>query len=43
MTDFWLISKNNLIRKRFKIHVKFTNEISYDKINEVLNPSNQVD
>jgi len=42
-TDVWPISKNKLIKKHFKIFVKFTNEISFDKLNEVLNPSYQVD
>jgi len=42
-TDVWPISKNKLIRRHFKIFVKFTNEISFDKLNEVLNPSYQVD
>jgi hypothetical protein len=37
-TDVWPISKNTLIRKHFKIFVKFTNEISFDKLNEVSNP-----
>jgi len=41
--DVWPVSKNKLIRKHFKIFVKFTNEISFDKFNEVLNPSHQVD
>jgi hypothetical protein len=34
-TDVWPISKNKLIRKHFKIFDKFTNEISFDKLNEV--------
>ena len=38
-THVWPISKNNLIRKHLKIFVKFTNEISFDKRNEVLNPA----
>jgi len=38
-TDIWPTSKNRLIRKHFKIFAKFTNEISFDKLNEVLNPS----
>jgi len=42
-TDIWPISKHKLIKKHFKIFVKFTNEISFDKLNEVLNPSHQVD
>jgi len=41
--DIWPISKNGLIRKHFKIFAKFTNEISFDKLNEVSNPSYQVD
>ena len=41
-TDDWSISKNKWMSKLFKITVKISNEISYDKINEVLNPSNQV-
>jgi hypothetical protein len=36
-TDVWPISKETLIRKHFKIFVKFTNEISFDKLNEVSN------
>ena len=42
-TDIWPISKNRLIRKHFKIFAKFTTKISFDKLNEVLNPSFQVD
>ena len=42
-TDVWSISKNKLMRKHFKISVTFTNEISFDKIKYVLNPSNQID
>jgi hypothetical protein len=42
-TDIWPISKNRLIRKHFKIFVKFTNKISFNKLNKVLNPSYQVD
>ena len=42
-TDIWPISKNKLIRKHFKIFVKFTNEISFDKLTEVLNPLHEVD
>jgi hypothetical protein len=34
-TDVWQISKNKLIRKHFRIFTKFTNEISFDKLNEV--------
>jgi hypothetical protein len=37
-TDIWPISKETLIRKHFKIFVKFTNEISFDKLNEEPNP-----
>jgi hypothetical protein len=37
-TDVWPISKETLIRKYFKIFVKFTNEISFDKFNEVSIP-----
>jgi hypothetical protein len=37
-TDVWPISKETLIRKHFKIFVKFTNEILFDKLNEVSNP-----
>jgi hypothetical protein len=32
-TDVWPIGKKTLIRKHFKIFFKFTNEISFDKIN----------
>ena len=32
-TDVWPVSKKTLIRKHFKIFVKFTNEISFDKLN----------
>jgi hypothetical protein len=32
-TDVWPINKETLIRKHFKIFVKFTNEISFDKLN----------
>ena len=34
-TDVWPISKDKLIRKHFKIFAKFTNEMSFDKLNEV--------
>jgi len=34
-TDVWPISKDKLIRKHFKIFAKFTNEISFDKLNGV--------
>jgi hypothetical protein len=40
-TDVWPISKETLIRKHFKIFVKFTKEISFDKLNEVSNPLRQ--
>jgi hypothetical protein len=36
-TDVWPISKETLIRKHFKIFIKFTNEISFDKLNDVSN------
>jgi len=36
-TDVWPISKETLIRKHFKTFVKFTNDISFDKLNEVTN------
>jgi hypothetical protein len=42
-TDFWPLSKNDLIRKHFKIFATFTNEIAFNKLNEMLNPSHQVD
>jgi triacylglycerol esterase/lipase EstA (alpha/beta hydrolase family) len=42
-TDIWPIIKNRLKREHFKIFAKFTNEISFNKLNEVLNPSYQVD
>jgi hypothetical protein len=42
-TDMWPISKNRLIWKHFKTFDNFTNEISFDKLNEVLNLSYQVD
>jgi hypothetical protein len=42
-TDVWPMSKNKLIRKHYKIFAKFTNEISFDKLKEVLNLSHQVD
>jgi hypothetical protein len=35
-TDVWPISKETLVRKHFKIFVKFSNEISFDKLNEVV-------
>ena len=34
-TDVWPISKDKLARKYFKIFAKFTNEISFDNLNEV--------
>jgi len=34
-TDVWPISTNELIRKHFKLYSKFTNAISFDKLNEV--------
>ena len=34
-TDVWPISKDKLIRKHLKIFAKFTNEISFDKLNGV--------
>jgi hypothetical protein len=37
-TDVWPISKETLIRKYFKMFVTCTNEISFDKLNEVSNP-----
>jgi hypothetical protein len=37
-TDVWPISKETLIRKHFKIFVKFTIEIFFDKLNVVSNP-----
>jgi hypothetical protein len=42
-TDIWPISKNKLIRKHLKIFAKFPNEMSFDKFNEVLNPSHRVE
>jgi hypothetical protein len=33
--NVWPISKDNLTRKHFKIFAKFTNEISFDNLNEV--------
>jgi hypothetical protein len=42
-TDVWPVSKNTLIRKHLKIFVKFTNKISFDKLNEVSNPPYQAD
>ena len=34
-TDVWPISKDKLIRKHFKIFAKFTNQISFDNLNEL--------
>ena len=34
-TDVWPVSKNELIRKHFKLFAKFTNGISFDRLNEV--------
>jgi hypothetical protein len=42
-TDVWPISKKTLTREHFKIFVKFTNEIYFDKLNEVSNPPYQAD
>ena len=42
-TDVWPVSKNKLIRKHLKIFAKFTKEISFDKHNEVVNPSHRVE
>jgi len=42
-TEVWSISKNKLMRKPFKISVKFTNEIYFDKLNEVSNLSTPAD
>jgi hypothetical protein len=36
-TDVWLLSKNKLIINLYQIFAEFTNEISFDKLNEVLN------
>jgi ribonuclease HI len=41
--DIWPISRNKLIRKHFKTFAKFTNDISFDKLNEVYNLSYQED
>jgi hypothetical protein len=35
LTDVWPMSKKILIRKHLKIFVKFINEISFHKLNEV--------
>jgi hypothetical protein len=42
-TDVWPISKHKLMRKHFKTFVKFTNQISLDKLDEVLNPSHRAE
>jgi len=42
-TDVCPISKKTLIRKHFKIFVKFTKEISFNKLTEVSNPPCQAD
>jgi hypothetical protein len=42
-TEVWPISKDKLIRKYYKIFAKFTNEISYDNLNEVTPAANKVD
>jgi hypothetical protein len=42
-TDVWPVSKKTLIRKHFKIFVKFTNKISFDKLNKVSSPPYQAD
>jgi hypothetical protein len=42
-TEDWPISKEKLIRKYFKISAKFTNEISYDNLNELIPAANRVD
>jgi hypothetical protein len=42
-TDIWPISKIKLIRTYFQIFATFTNEISFDKLNEVLNSSHRVE
>jgi len=34
-TDVWPICKDKLIRKHLKIFAKFTNEMSFDKLNGV--------
>jgi hypothetical protein len=40
-TDVWPVSKKTLIRKHLKTFVKFTNEISFDKINKMSKPPYQ--
>ena len=42
-TYIWPLSKKTLIKKHFKIFVKFTNEISFDILNEASNPPYQAD
>jgi hypothetical protein len=42
-TDVWPLSKNKLIRKHFKTFAKSTNQRSFDKLNEVLNPSHRAE
>jgi len=42
-TDIWQISKKTLIRNHFKMFVRFTNKISFDKLNEVSNLPYQAD
>jgi hypothetical protein len=42
-TNVWSISKIKLIRKHFKISAEFTNELSFGKLHELLNPLNHVD
>jgi len=37
-TDIWPVSKNKLVREHFQIFANFTNEISFDKLNQALNP-----
>ena len=41
-TDVWPISKNILIRIHFRSFAKFTNEISFDKLSEVINQSTKI-
>jgi hypothetical protein len=36
MTDVWPLSKHKLIMNYYKIFSKLTNEIYFDKLNEVL-------
>ena len=42
-TDNWPISKNKLITKHLKIFAKFTKEISFDKLNELVKPSHRAE